>query len=232
MSRKALPSARPVHPCLLSVFNSTQGAEYSTWAHITTSKTELPNLVTAQASTLCIYTLSAETAKLELTETFSHLAGTIVFLEALKSPSGPDSLLIGFAGHPRLAVCSLQAPASNVMAARPHLLLATSLLDLTPALVDACVGSVTPLDQDLIATLLDRGDGPDKTVALILGGGVAVAAVALHFAANAWHASEPFLMPLATLALPLTDHKSAAAAATSSAATTAPSTASPRKPNP
>lgn len=162
---------------------------------------------------------------MELTETFAHLAGTIVYLEALKSPSGPDSMLIGFAGHPRLAVCSLQAPASNVMAARPHLLLATSLLDLTPALVDACVGSVTPLDQDLIATLLDRGDGPDKTVAIILGGGVAVASVALHFAANAWHASEPFIVPLPTLALPSNDHKSAAAA-TSSAAATAPSNVS------
>lgn len=217
MSRKALPSARPVHPCLLSVFDSNQGAEYSTWAHITANKNELPNLITAQASTLCIYTISTDTARLELTETFSHLAGTIVFLETLKSPSGADSLLIGFDGHPRLAVCSLQEPASDVMASRSQLLLATSLLDLTPALMDACVGSVTPLEQDLIATVLDRGDGPDKTVAIILGGGVAVAAVALHFAANAWHASEPFLLPLSTLALPINFQKNATAAAAAAA---------------
>ena len=211
MSRKALPSARPVHPCLLSVFDGNYGAEYSTWAHITTKHSELPNLVTAQASTLRIYTIG-EDGKLELTESFCQLAGSIVYLDTLVSPSGPDSLLIGFAGHPRLAICSLQEP--NLAVAK--LLVATSLIDLTPALMDASLGSVTPLEQDLVATVV--GDGPDKTLAMVLGGGVAVAAVALHFSAGTWHASEPFILPLSILvqALPLHRLDTTAGAATAS----------------
>jgi CPSF A subunit region len=208
MSRKALPTTRAVHPCLLSVFDANQGAEYSTWAHITSRKDELPNLVTAHGSTIQIYTICSDTAKLDLRESFSHLAGTVVYLEALRSPTGADSLLIGFDGHPRLAVCSLQEPAPGVMASRSKLLLATSIIDLTASLIDASLGSVTSLEQDLIATLLDSEKGGQKSGAVILGGGVAVATVSFRLCANTWHASEPFLLPLSTLATSLKDHKS------------------------
>jgi hypothetical protein len=225
MSRsRGLASTRPVHPCILNVFDGNHGAEYATWAHIY-GDTEQPNLVTAQASTLRIYAVNAASGKLELRDTFSNLAGSICSLDTLStnskndktsaSPTLRDSLLIGFAGHPRLAICSLQAEAPP-LTSRAKLLLATSLIDLTPALMDACMGSVTPLEQDLIATLLDRKSvGNEKTLCVVLGGGVAIACLSLVLRRTAststqqgeqqWQASEPFILPLGALSKTLSD---------------------------
>jgi len=55
------PASRPVHPCVLSLTEGTRGVEYSTWAHITSRLPELPNLVTASASSLSVYSLDEET---------------------------------------------------------------------------------------------------------------------------------------------------------------------------
>merc|ERR1740124_27915 len=175
---RGVPSSRPIHPCLLSVFNGNFGAEYAVWAYITTCrKTQLPNLIVAQANTLRIYDVSGETGKLELNQSFPNLSGSVCYLESLPAEGNDaDSLLIGFAGHPRLAVCSLQA--APPLTANSKILLATSLVDLTQACMDSSLGSVTPLEQDLIATLLKRQD--EATLAVVLGGGVAVAAITLN----------------------------------------------------
>lgn len=199
----SVPAPRPVHPCLLSVFDGNTGAEYSTWAHITTKKHELPNLVTAQGSTLRIYTVDGTSGKLALTHSFTNLAGSVCYLESLhvKEQGVGDSLLMGFAGHPRVAVVSVTAPKS--LSPSPVILEATTLIDLTQALMEQSLGSITPLEQDLIAALEQKSSNV-ATLTVILGGGVAVASVCLQFvhgrnSNSGWSATEPYLLPLATL---------------------------------
>ena len=201
---KSVPASRPVHPCVLSVFDGNTGAEYTTWAHLTAKKDGLPNLVTAQGSSLRVYTVDDGSGKLVATHSFTDLAGTVCYLESLhvKEEGHPDSLLIGFCGHPRLAVVSVASPLT--LASQPTILEATTLIDLTQALMDHSVGSVTPLEQDLMATLEQKSSNM-ATLSVILGGGVAVAAITLRFVRgrngvpSGWSASEPFLLPLATL---------------------------------
>jgi hypothetical protein len=177
----------------MSVWEGTTGAEYSTWAHIThRNRDGLPDMVTAQASTLNIYTLEDKTSKFLWSYSFPNLAGNVCYLETLKSPQGqPDALLVGFAGNPRLAVVTVKNQA-------PHQLLATTLLDLGPALSEFAYGAVTPLEQDLQAELLQSG--MTATLAVVLGGGVAFACVALKYE-DGWKATqeEPYLLPLQTL---------------------------------
>mmetsp|Transcript_26038 Transcript_26038/g.38496 ORF Transcript_26038/g.38496 Transcript_26038/m.38496 type:complete len:900 (+) Transcript_26038:96-2795(+) len=200
---RGVPSTRPIHPCLLSVFDGNFGAEYAVWAYITTSRNrQLPNLVTAQSNTLRIYSVNEQSGKLELDHSFPNLSGSICYLESLPSvDDDADSLLIGFAGHPRLAVCSVQPPPP--LTSNSKILLTSSLLDLTQACMDASLGSVTPLEQDLIATLLKRRD--EATLAVVLGGGVAVAAITLERNECSWRAStsdDPYMLNLANLAPP------------------------------
>jgi cleavage and polyadenylation specificity factor subunit 1 len=142
--------------------------------------------------------------KLALTHYFTDLAGTVCYLESLhvQEEGYPDSFLIGFAGHPRLAVVTVATP--STLTSQPTMLEATSLIDLTQALMDQSLGSVTPLEQDLMATLEQKSSNV-ATLSVILGGGVAVAAITLRFvrgrndAPSGWSASEPYLLPLATL---------------------------------
>ena len=204
---KTAPSSRPVHPCVLSVFDGNTGAEYATWAHITTNKDELPNLVTAQGSTLRVYTIDDDSGKLVATHSFTNLAGTVCFLASLRvdQEGEPDSLLIGFCGHPQLAVVSVTSEAPpDTLTSDPTMLVATTLIDFTQTMMELCAGSVTPLEQDLMASL-EQKNGRVATVCVILGGGVAVAAITLcHIQSRSggpsgWTASEPYLLPLATL---------------------------------
>jgi cleavage and polyadenylation specificity factor subunit 1 len=201
MSR-VVPKSRPVHPCLLSVFDGNTGAEFSTWAHVTTKKDALPNLVTAQGSSLRIYTVDDASGKLALVHSFTNLAGSVCFLDSLhvKDEGVPDSLLIGFAGHPRVAVVSVTAP--TTLSANPIILEATTLIDLTQALIENSLGSITPLEQDLMATLEQKSTYA-ATLTVILGGGIAVACISLQHVhgrnGSGWTASEPYLLPLATL---------------------------------
>ena len=216
---KSVPAPRPVHPCLLSVFDGNTGAEYSTWAHITTKKHELPNLVTAQGSTLRIYTVDNASGKLALTHSFTDLAGSVCYLASLhvKEEGVGDSLLIGFAGHPRVAVVSVTAPKS--LSPSPVILEATTLIDLTQALMEQSLGSITPLEQDLTAALEQKNSNV-ATLTIILGGGVAVASVSLQFvhsynSYSGWSASEPYLLPLATLQQTLGSNSTSSASAIS-----------------
>lgn len=187
------PNSRPVHPCYLSVFEGSAGSEYSTWAHIASSKN--PDLVTAQASTLSVYSVEDSTGKLLLTHTFRNLAGNVCFLETLPGNNGgQDALLIGFSGTPRLSIVTIKSSA-------PKLLLATTLLDLGPALTQNAYGAVTPLEQDLTASLLLQPKSNSATVAIVLGGGIAVACLSLKYHENSWRVTseEPYVLPLSAL---------------------------------
>jgi hypothetical protein len=181
--------ARPVHPCVMSLTEASRGAELSTWAHICGR----PTLVTACASTLNVYSYNSdEQDKLRLEHSFGNLAGSIIYLEAL---SCSDSLLVGFAGQPRLSVLRISSATSN-------LLQADALIDLTSALQDASFGAVGE-QQDMIVCQMQQT--PSITsVACVLGGGVAVVLVDLHRQNNVWEAKEPYVMPLATIPLPNT----------------------------
>lgn len=153
------PNSRPVHPCVLSLWDGNSGAEYSTWANISCARKVVPDLVTAQGSTLTILKMEETTGKLLLHKKFSNLAGNVCFLRTLKSPgTASDSLLIGFSGHPRLSIVSVT----------PDLLMATSLLDLTVALQENAYGATAPLEQDLTASLFQTSPNM-ATLTVILG---------------------------------------------------------------
>jgi cleavage and polyadenylation specificity factor subunit 1 len=177
-----------------------------------------PDLVTANGSTLSIYRVEENTGKMLLVHSYPNLAGNVCFLETLsvddyqddpydistnskhrgRKIKCPDSLLIGFSGNPRLALVQV----------KPHLLLATTLLDLTPALTENCYGAVTPLEQDLTASLLQRKGRHQATAAVVLGGGVAVVSVQLKYFPKVagWSAvEEPYLLPLMSLAQSIED---------------------------
>lgn len=231
----AAPTSRPaVHPCVTSIFDGNTGSNYSSWAYLTTRPPQIPNLVTAQASTLRVYTLDEEdSGKLIISHVFSNLAGNICYLETLSSTSnddksqkennnnhhnhyGADSLLIGFCGHPRLTIVSVSTP--SLASASPTMLMATSLIDLTQALIDASYGSVTPLEEDMVAVTMPRKNNEGATSAIILGGGVAVAVVDIQRKLSGWIASEPYLLPLPSLR---SSHGAATANTAAGGATTA-----------
>ena len=85
----------------------------------------------------------------------------------------------------------------------PAVLSASSLIDLTQALIDNSFGSITPLDQDLVATTVSRKRNNGATIAVVLGAGVSVACIELSRckkqSGGGWLASEPFLLPLPSL---------------------------------
>ena len=199
------PNSRPVHPCFLSVFEGKTGVEYSTWAHVTNNSLGglggkgMPDLITAHASSLSVYRVEESTGKMLLVHTYSNLAGNVCFLETLRVDDVvddnddienkhrvgksdtyrknrirhlPDALLIGFCGHPRLSIIHVQ----------PNLLLAKVLLDLTPALTENSFGAVTPLEQDLVASLYQKDNQHQATVSAVLGGGISL--VCLHLDYN------------------------------------------------
>ena len=214
------PNSRPVQPCYLSVWDGVTGAEYATWANITGAK--VPDLVTAQGSSIKVYSLHEPTGKLLLKHSFGNLAGNVCYLDVLQVDNGADSLLVGFAGYPRLSVVSLER--ASTIGCAPKLLLATSLLDFTSIVIDNSFGSTSPLEQDLMASLFQTKKSVTLTV--ILGGGVAVASVQLyhHSAATpdgekpGWMAGEPFTLPLQSLCKSTQKEKSNPLAAVGAAA--------------
>ena len=189
----------------------------------------MSDLVTANASSLSIYRVDESTGKLLLVQTYS-LAGNVCFLETLRvndyeherigdakdiqeeekqqspsrmtttSTSGrrrrrrcADAILVGFCGHPRLAVIHV----------KPDLLLATTLLDLTPAITDYSHGAITPLEQDLTANLFQRDEDSSHhhqaTVSVVLGGGISLVCLELKYnrSVGGWRAiEEPYVLPL------------------------------------
>ena len=220
------PNSRPVHPCFLSVFEGKTGVEYSTWAHVTNNSLGglggkgMPDLITAHASSLSVYRVEESTGKMLLVHTYSNLAGNVCFLETLRVDDVvddnddienkhrvgksdtyrknrirhlPDALLIGFCGHPRLSIIHVQ----------PNLLLAKVLLDLTPALTENSFGAVTPLEQDLVASLYQKDNQHQATVSAVLGGGISLVCLHLDYntAEGGWKAvEEPYILPLSELA--------------------------------
>jgi hypothetical protein len=115
----------------------------------------------------------------------------------------PDSLLIGFAGNPLLVVVSITLATSKTLTSGRYMLLATSLLDLSAALLDTSLGSVYPLENNLIVSKEQKNPN-SVTLTIVLGGGISVVAVILRCVkaldgTYSWNASEPYLIPLATL---------------------------------
>lgn len=216
-------STTALHPVTLTTFAPT-GCELSTWGYITrprpsdvgsaqlnegvTTFETIPNLITAHANSLRIYVVDPMSGTLILAASYDNLAGTIVSLFTLPRAAGPfvshssayDGLLIGFAGNPRLSI--VYPPGGISEHDWSGVLTASSIIDLTPALSEKCLGSVTPLEQDLVVTVTDDGKVP--TVAVILGGGVGIATFQLPRSNRDNHhwwrtASEPYLLPLENL---------------------------------
>ena len=189
----------------------------------------LPNLVTAHSTALRIYSLDPATGRLILASTYDDLAGSIVSLDVIVGGAGEDgsggsaasdaggggggpmydALLLGFAGEPRLSVVypptvlssssSYSGEGDSGNSSWSGILTASSIVDLTPALIDACRGGRGPTEIDLVCCVggsgspgttttaasasagASSGSGgsttiPTTTAAAILGGGVAVAA--------------------------------------------------------
>ena len=146
-----------------------------------------------------------------------------------------DGLLLGFAGQPRMSIVyppgglELQSNSNNNGNGNGNdnrngsngndssgnwsgVLTASSIIDLTPALIERSLGSVTPLEHNLVCSVTQDNKVP--TVAVILGGGVSIAAFQLprsNYGAGdnantstnkqAWWrtASEPYFLPLSKL---------------------------------
>ena len=206
------PVSRPVHPCILSLTEGTRGAEFSCWAYMTSSRadTSLPNLVTASASTLSIYSIDPESGTLCLEHCFGNLAGTLIFLAPLEAPvdDEPDALLVGFAGQARLAVLSVMDPrchlqkedqaAAMATTMQQYVLRAESLVDLTALETAASCGAVP--EQDMQMCMQSERAGL-ATVTCVLGGGIAVVVleVAYHRQGTWIVPDEPYLVPLVSL---------------------------------
>ena len=174
------PESRPVHPCILSLTKGSRGAEFATWAHITSP--DVPNLVTASASTLLVYSVHPE-GTLRVEHFFGNLAAEIIFLTTLRGP-GKDALLVGFAGPPRLTVLTIH----------DGRLRAESLVDLTTLLAQYSQGA--SVEEDM--TISVQNQRP-MTVACNMGGGIAVAVMEVHSKAGSWYVTDPYVLPLATL---------------------------------
>ena len=184
----------------------------------------LPNLVTAHSTALRIYSLDPATGRLILASTYDDLAGSVVSLDVIVGGAGEDgtgggggdsntggggaggprydALLLGFAGEPRLSVVYPPTVLSagddgGGASGWSGILTASSIVDLTPALLDACHGGRGPTEMDLVCCVGGSGSPgntttgnaaasdamastsmttPTTTAAVILGGGVAVAA--------------------------------------------------------
>jgi cleavage and polyadenylation specificity factor subunit 1 len=141
--------------------------------------------------------------------------------------------VVGFAGHPRLSVVQLALPEDEDQRQQP-ILRADCLLDFSLALKDACHGAVSPLEQDMVASCCCSASSAmtrsgTATVACVLGGGAAVAAIQLDYrrTARGWIAHEPFLLPLELLSshVPNRHLRSSASASSHAAAAAMSSTA-------
>jgi len=179
-----------VHPCVLSLTQYTRGVEHSVWAHITTDPgtEELPNLVTASASTICVYSLHPKTGILRLEHAFGNLAGSVIFLSKLSCSTEKDVLLVGFAGHPRIGVLSVT----------DSVLRAESLWDLSSSLKAAGHGEESV--KDAVIECLSNQTGL-ATIGCILGGGISVALLQVSYSqeVRGWIAIDPFVLPLVAI---------------------------------
>jgi hypothetical protein len=254
----------PVHPALLSTFGPGRGSgssEFSAWAYLTRPRptqqpdgdndggdgdAKLPNLVTAHANSLRIYTVLPNAGTLALTAVYDNLAGTICSLDVIPYGTGSgrqdgteddddpfeisegestcfDGLLLGFAGHPRLSLVYPSAPMVGAAdgtsgVGTGGVLLASSIVDLTPVLNEQSMGGASYLEQDIIVsvnTSSTSANNIDPTVSVVLGGGITIASFTLpkgprpreglsimNSQSSTWWrvASEPHILPLASLA--------------------------------
>eukprot|EP00986_Skeletonema_menzelii_P014222 scaffold9116_cov148-Skeletonema_menzelii.AAC.12 len=201
-SNAASTKTAPVHPALLSTFGPGRGsgsAEFSAWAYLTRPRpaqqnnnddgdnndgvgdAKLPNLVTAHANSLRIYTVLPNAGTLALTAVYDNLAGTICSLDVIAYGTGSgridgtqddddpfeisegesssfDGLLLGFAGHPRLSLVYPSAPMVGAVdgssgVGTGGVLLGSSIVDLTPVLNEFSMGGTSYVEQDIIVSV-------------------------------------------------------------------------------
>ncbi len=188
------------------------------------SQIALPNLVVAHSNSLRIYVVDPNSGTMLIASSYENLAGSIVTLDAIEKSffnsvgEMYDGLLLGFGGHPRMSIVYPSGEISSDVSEVGDsveidtdvgwngVLAASSILDLTPALIEHSKGSLTSLEQDLVCSVTCSGKTP--TVCVILGGGVAVAMFHL-FRSNfnksttqsSWWrvANEPYIIPLHNL---------------------------------
>jgi cleavage and polyadenylation specificity factor subunit 1 len=202
----------------------------------------LPNLVTAHSTCLKIHVVDPNSGTLILAASYENLAGTIVSLEVIPSSTGNtsgdtfDGLLLGFAGHPRMSIVYPGGDLNDLLVKQEGgadddglqscwsgNLIASSILDLTPALIENSRGSVSCLEQDLSCSISSFTSQKNPTAAVILGGGVTVAMFQIpksNSSSNTswWRvASDPYFLPLTQLSKSLqTTQKSVSSTAASS----------------
>ncbi|KAL7550396.1 hypothetical protein ACHAWF_013634 [Thalassiosira exigua] len=246
--RRAAPASNDPEVSTEDDGKREQGAEEEQGEEQQEEEDALPNLVTAHSNSVRVYTILPHAGTLALISVYDNLAGTICSLDVIKSGTGRgrrggfddddfdverddasddddeggrtrDGLVLGFAGRPRL---SLVYPSASMHGGAGGVLLASSIIDLTPALVERSLGSTSALEEDLIVAVTDAdGDDDDPCVAAVLGGGVAIASFSLPRARRPveedggpsdrpiagggggtwWRvASEPYVLPLSALA--------------------------------
>ena len=178
-------------------------------------------------------------------------------ISSAKKSSCYDGLLLGFAGHPRLSLVYPSTPmvggttnhtASGV--GQGGVLLASSIIDLTPALIERSMGGLSYLEQDIVVTVSKSKDNSDDDpcVSVLLGGGVAIASFSLpkgprpdeqregegnSLSSSWWRvASEPYILPLTTLASKIRELNGGGNTTSASSAATAANVPPGRKYNP
>ena len=221
----------------------------------TTTTTAHPNDITNTNTTSSSSSSSSlQFVPSNLSTILSHLAGTIVSLSTIATPTTssssspqqnlkdddifhPDALLIGFAGHARCVVLTIVPHTDDTTTTTTHnnnTILqwqVSSLLDLSPILMESSFGATTIYEQDMILSIhppnqytncyqhQEEEEAQEKirnhhhhhhtktTAACILGGGVALAVMTFH---HQYHPTttnmvvtteEPYLVPLASLPL-------------------------------
>jgi hypothetical protein len=221
-------SSGPVHCAYHPSFLPPIGnVEHATWAFLTSPTTSttsqgedetLPNLVTACASTISVFTIDPRCHKFHIVAR-CNVAETIVSLHALpcKDRQQTDQLLVGFSGIPRLSIVSFKRNQQKA----GYILEASAVLDLRNCCSYEDEGATSLQEQDLHCIVSSSSShnanktNSSRTGVAIVGGGVAlvafdilqgelVAPVSKKNCCDATkvfgcYTSEPYLLPLRAL---------------------------------
>jgi hypothetical protein len=224
-------TSRPVHCAYWPTFLPPIGnVEYATWAFLTSCREadELPNLVTACASTITVFTIDPRSHKLQIVAR-CNVAENIVALHTLpckQLQQQKDQLLVGFSGSPRLSIVSFKRNQQK----SGYILEASAILDLRNCCSYEDEGATSTQEQDLYCVVSSSHNNKmnNNTGVAIVGGGVALVAFdilrgeLIDNSSNnnnkvfGCYTSEPYMLPLRALS----EHFSVSAGIQSSATVT------------
>eukprot|EP00978_Attheya_sp_CCMP212_P000530 scaffold1050_cov51-Attheya_sp.AAC.2 len=218
-TKSSAPTARPVHPAIYKTF-SPSGAEYSTWARLTTDP--IPNLVTAHGSSLRIYRVvgTGSSSSSSSSSDVSHTGSSDTATATATATARHNTRLVLVSSYDDLAgsICSLSTIPSNSKSNNDG--------NNTSSMAHSW-GSVTPLEQDVMVAVSSSNSNISSsssnhnstTVAAILGGGVAVATFSVVLTGDhSWmQASEPYIVPLSSLSQHLSTPTSGSTASSTTA---------------